>query len=322
MNKKEVIIYQGKSGAIEFKGDIEKDTIWATQAQIASAFDVNVPTINEHIKNIYKTKELLENSTIRNFRIVRKEGKREVIREIQHYNLDIILSVGYRVNSKKATKFRQWATKTLKDHLIKGYTLNRKRISTNYAQFLSAVDDVKKLLSKSDALSPNDTLELIKFFAGTWFSLNAYDKESFSKKGLTKKQVLITGDELIEEIVKLKSELISKKEATEIFAQEKERGSIAGIVGNVFQGFSGKDVYLTIEEKAAHLLYFIIKNHPFVDGNKRSGAFSFVWFLNKAKILNRNQFTPEALTALTILVAESNPKDKNRVVGLILNLLK
>lgn len=234
----------------------------------------------------------------------------------------MIISVGYKVNSKKATKFRQWATKTLKDHLIKGYTINRKRIFENYEQFLKSVEDVKKLLPKNDIVSSGDTLELIKFFAGTWLSLDAYDKENFSKKGLTKKQVKVTANELIDEIAKLKSELIYKKEATEIFSQEREFGYVSGIVGNVFQGFSGKDVYPTVEEKAAHLLYFIIKNHPFVDGNKRSGAFAFVWFLNKAKILNRNQFTPEALTTLTILVAESNPKDKDRVVGLILNLLK
>lgn len=127
---------------------------------------------------------------------------------------------------------------------------------------------------------------------------------------------------MTEEICKLKDELVKRKEATDIFAQERSAGSIAGIIGNVFQGFSGKDVYPTLEEKAAHLLYFTVKNHPFIDGNKRSGAFAFVWFLNKAKILDRNQFTPEALTTLTILVAESDPKEKDRVVGLILNLLK
>lgn len=146
MDKKEIVIYQSKTGAIEFKGDVEKDTIWASQAQIADAFEVNVRTVNEHILNIYKTKELLKNSTIRKFRIVQKEGKREITREIKHYNLDMILSVGYRVNSKKATKFRQWSTKTLKDHLIKGYTINRKKISNNYKQFLSSVEDVKKLI--------------------------------------------------------------------------------------------------------------------------------------------------------------------------------
>ncbi|MEX0919049.1 MAG: virulence protein RhuM/Fic/DOC family protein [Candidatus Paceibacterota bacterium] len=322
MKKNNIIIYQAKSGALEFKSDLKEDTIWASQIQIAEAFKVNVRTVNEHIINIYKTKELFKKGTIRKFRIVQKEGNREISRDIQHYNLDIILSVGYRVNSKKATKFRQWATKTLKDHLVKGYTINRKRIDKNYLEFLRSVEEVKKLLPQGNTLSTKDTLELIKFFAGTWLSLEAYDKSTFSKQGLTKKQVKITADELENAIVDLRHNLISQKETTDIFAQEKSTGSIAGIVGNVFQGFNGKNLYPTVEEKAAHLLYFIVKNHPFIDGNKRSGAFAFVWFLNKAGILNRDSFTPEALTALTILVAESNPSDKEKVVGLILNLLR
>ena len=319
--KKEIVIYQNKSGAIEFKGDFKRDTVWATQVQIAKVFEVDIRTINEHIINLYKTKELSQKTTIRKFRIVQKEGKREVTRNVQHYNLDTIISIGYKINSKKATKFRQWATKILKDYLVMGYTINRSKILKNYEKFLESVDQVKKLMTTSQAFSKEDTLELIKFFASTWFSLDAYDKSTFSKKGLTKKQVKITADELTQEISKLKLNLLSKNETTEIFALERELGSVGGIVGNVFQGFGGKDVYQTIEEKAVHLLYFIIKNHPFIDGNKRSGAFAFVWFLNKARILNTKNFTPEALTALTILVAESDPKDKERVMGLILMLL-
>lgn len=146
--KKETIIYQAKSGAIELKGDFSKETIWATQAQIASAFGVDVRTINEHVKNIYKSGELNEKPTIRNFRIVQKEGKREVEREVKHYNLDMILSVGYRVNSKTATKFRQWATRTLRTHIIDGYTINRARIGKNYDAFMQAVADVRALLPR------------------------------------------------------------------------------------------------------------------------------------------------------------------------------
>lgn len=316
MNKKETVIYQAKTGAIEFKGDFKKDTVWATQAQISELFNIDRTVVTRHIGKIIKDGEVDEKSNVQNMHIANSD------KPVKFYSLDVILSVGYRTNSKVAIEFRKWATKTLKDHLIKGYTINRKRISKNYDQFLKSVEDVKKLLPKNDTVSSGDTLELIKFFAGTWLSLDAYDKENFSKKGLTKRQVEITTEELVNEIEKLKDELISKKETTKIFAQEREAGFVSGIVGNVFQGFSGKDVYPTIEEKAAHLLYFMIKNHPFVDGNKRSGAFAFVWFLNKAKILNRNQFTPEALTILTILVAESDPKDKDRVIGLILNLLR
>jgi len=316
MSKKEVIIYQGKSGAIEFRGDVEKDNIWATQAQISELFGIERSVVTKHIGKIMKDGEVVERSNVQNMHIANSD------KPVKVYSLDVILAVGYRTNSKIAIEFRQWATKTLKDHLVRGYTINRKRISYNYQEFLKTVEDVQKLLPPNSTTSPNDTLELIKFFAGTWLSLDAYDKEDFSKKGLTKKQVTVTAEELEHEIAKLKDTLLSKKEATEIFAQERDAGSVSGIVGNVFQGFSNKDVYQSVEEKAAHLLYFMIKNHPFVDGNKRSGAFAFVWFLNKANMLNRNDLTPEALTTLTILVAESDPKEMHRVIGLIVNLLK
>lgn len=184
-----------------------------------------------------------------------------------------------------------------------------------------AVEKVKNLLPANESISNEDTLELVKLFANTWFSLDAYDKSKFTKKSLTKKQVILSGKELDSAILELKQELMRKGEATELFANQKDSQSIEGIVGNVFQSFRGKNVYETVEEKAAHLLYFIVKNHPFSDGNKRSGAFSFVWFLRKAKILNTNRITPEALTALTLLVAESDPKDMEQVVGLIVMLL-
>jgi prophage maintenance system killer protein len=161
----------------------------------------------------------------------------------------------------------------------------------------------------------------VKLFANTWFSLDAYDKSEFTKKSLTKKQVKLSGEELHKAILNLKEELIKKGEATDLFANERSVNSIEGIVGNVFQSFGGKSVYESVEEKAAHLLYFIVKNHPFSDGNKRSGAFSFVWFLRKAKILNTGRITPEALTALTLLVAESDPKDKDQIVGLVMMLI-
>jgi len=316
MSKKGVIIYQTKSGAIEFKGDTKKDDIWASQAQISQLFNIDRTVVTKHINKIIKDGEVEEKSNVQNMHIANSD------KPVKFYSLDIILAVGYRTNSKIAIDFRKWATKTLKNHLVRGYTINRNRINKNYHEFLRSVEEVKKLLPNGDALSKKDALELIKFFASTWLSLDAYDKSTFSKKGLTKKQVKITATELESAIYNLRNNLISQKEATDIFAQEKSAGSIGGIVGNVFQGFNKKNLYPTVEEKAAHLLYFMVKNHPFIDGNKRSGAFAFVWFLNKAGILKTNSFTPEALTALTILVAESNPNDKEKVVGLILNLLR
>jgi prophage maintenance system killer protein len=159
-------------------------------------------------------------------------------------------------------------------------------------------------------------------FASTWLSLDAYDKSRLPHTGITKKQVTITAEELTEALKKLKQELIRKGEASELFATDRGKDSIAGIVGSIFQTFGGGDMYPTVEEKAAHLLYFMVKNHPFTDGNKRSGAFAFVWFLHKMGLLQKDKMTPEALTALTLLVAESNPKDKDKMIGLILQLLK
>lgn len=238
------------------------------------------------------------------------------------YSLDVALAVGYRTNSSVAIQFRQWATKTLRQHITKGYTINKKVLTKNYADFLEAVEVVKKLAPAGSQFEMTDALDLVKLFASTWFSLDAYDKSILPKSGLNKKQVQFTANELSVALGTLKKELIRKKEATDLFGQERQPASIQGIVGNVFQSIFGKDAYPTTEEKAAQLLYFIIKNHPFADGNKRSGAFAFIWFLNRAKLLVPSKMSPEALTALTLLVAESKSYDKDQIIGLILLLLK
>jgi len=317
-----VVIYQTKNGAIELRGDASRETMWATQAQIANAFEVDVRTINEHIQNILKTKELEEKATIRNFRTVQIEGKREVERDVKHYNLDMILSVGYRVNSKRATQFRQWATKTLREHITRGYTVNRKQIAKNYDAFMKSVADIQMLLPEHVALDPKSILELVKEFSSTWMSLDAYDKGLLTAIGSTKRSIKLTGTELAGAIESLRLELIKKGEAIDLFAQERNAGSIEGIVGNVMQSLGGRPVYPTIEEKAAHLLYFMVKNHPFTDGNKRSGAFSFIWFLRKAKVKTTRNINPGALTALTLLIAESDPKRKELMVALVTRILR
>jgi len=326
MKKKEinsgVVIYQTKSGSIELKGDFKKENIWATQAQIAKAFDVNLATINEHIQNIFKTGELKEKATIRNFRIVQKEGPRSIEREVKHYNLDLILSAGYRVNSKKATEFRKWATKTLRQYITQGYVIDRAKVSKNYDEFMKVVGDIQNLLPEHVNLDPKAVLDLIREFASTWVSLDAYDKEELRPVGHTKKTIKLAGEELLAVIFDLKKELMKNGEATDIFAQERSIGSVAGIVGNVMQSFAGKPLYASVEEKAAHLLYFMVKNHPFVDGNKRSGAFAFIWFLRKTKLRSSRKIDPNTLTALTLLVAESDPSKKDVMVGLISQILK
>jgi len=317
--KKEIVIYQAKSGAIELRGDFTRETIWATLDQIAEVFGRDKSVISRHLSNIFTEKELDKNSVVAKNATTASDGK---VYMVEYYNLDTIISVGYRVNSKTATEFRKWATKTLRTHIIDGYTINRPRIAKNYEAFLKAVEQVKNLLPAGGEVDAKSALELVKLFADTWFSLNAYDQSTLPNSGATKKQVKLTASDLTEVLSELKQILTVKKEAKDLFGIERQKASVAGIVGNVFQSFGDKDLYPSVEEKAAHLLYFMVKNHPFVDGNKRSGAFAFVWFLKKARRLNTSRLSPEALTALTLLVAESNPKDKERMIGLILLLLK
>jgi prophage maintenance system killer protein len=230
--------------------------------------------------------------------------------------------VGYRISSKAGTRFRQWATKVLHEHITKGYTINPSRIKKNYNEFLSAVEKVKTLLPQNLKPDTKSILELVKVFADTWLSLSAYDQENFVKGKVTKKKISIKAQELLFAIGEFKSQLLKESAATEIFAQERSIGSVEGIIGNVLQSFAGKDLYPSIEDKAAHLLYFMVKNHPFVDGNKRSGAFAFIWFLKRNGVLNLARLTPTALTALTLLIAESNPKEKDKLMALVVMLLK
>ncbi|MEK7629420.1 MAG: virulence protein RhuM/Fic/DOC family protein [Patescibacteria group bacterium] len=313
---KELVIYQAKSGAIEFRGDFEHENIWATQAQIADVFDIDRTVVTKHINNLIKSREIDKKSNVQKMHIANSD------KPVALYSLDVILGVGYRTNSKVAVEFRRWATKTLREYIVKGYTINRKQIAINYDAFMKSVADVQALLPEHIMLDPKNILELIKEFSSTWMSLDAYDKELLKSIGVTKKSIKLSGVELTDAISNLRTELLKKGEAEEIFAQERNKGSVEGIVGNVMQSFGGKALYETVEEKAAHLLYFMVKNHPFVDGNKRSGAFAFIWFLRKTKMKTMRNFNPNALTALTLLIAESDPKKKEQMIALVTQMLK
>jgi death-on-curing family protein len=317
--KNKIIIYQAKNGAIELRGDVQHETVWATQAQIADVFSVERSVITKHIRNILKDKELEEKSVSAKFAHTATDGKTY---QVQYYNLDIILAVGYRTNSSRAIEFRQWATKTLRNYITNGFVVNKSKISKNYDEFMKTVSDIQNLLPGHINLDPKAVLDLIKEFASTWVSLDAYDKESLTLKGATKRKMNLDSSDLVSAILNLRDELISKKEATELFAVEREKGSVGGIVGNVMQTYSGKALYETVEEKSAHLLYFMIKNHPFVDGNKRSGALAFIWFLRKFRAKGFKNINPATLTALTLLIAESDPKRKDLMVSLVIQLLK
>jgi prophage maintenance system killer protein len=296
-----------------------QETVWLTQKQMAELFSKDVRTVNEHINNIFKEGELIENSVIRKFRITAADGKTY---ETNFYNLDVIISVGYRVKSLRGTQFRIWSTKLLREHITKGYTINKAVIKNNYAEFQKAVENIKHLLPAGSNVDNTSVLELVSAFADTWLSLEAYDKDTMLTKGATKKTVALTAEKLSAALTEFKRELMNKGEATELFGQARQKDAVAGIVGNVMQSFGGTPMYPSVEEKAAHLLYFMVKNHPFVDGNKRSGAYAFVWFLHRAGRLDRTKMSPAALTALTLFVAESEPKNKERMIHLILQLLK
>jgi len=313
--KNQAVVYQAKSGAIELRGDFEHENIWATQAQISGLFDVDRSVVTKHIGNIIKSGEIGEKSNVQKMHIANSD------KPVSFYSLDIILSVGYRTNSARAIEFRQWATKTLREYITKGYVINRKQIAHNYGEFMKAVSGVQDVLPDGVVLDPKKVLELVKEFASTWVSLDAYDKESLKAIGTTKKSIKLTGGEIRGAIDSLRAELMSKGEATDMFAQERISGSVEGIVGNVLQSFGGKPVYKSIEEKAAHLLYFIVKDHPFTDGNKRSGAFAFIWFLRKARAKGSRNINPASLTALTLLIAESDSKKKEQMTALITNML-
>ena len=314
----ELVIFTHGREKVKLKGDFDRETLWASQAEIAAVFGVDRSVVAKHIRNIFKDKELDEVSVCAKFAHTAEDGKTY---QVQYYNLDIILAVGYRTNSATAIHFRKWATKTLREHITKGFTINPNRITTNYQQFIDAVNTVKKLAPADGPVDTESVLELVRLFADTWFALDAYDKEALTPKKVTKRSVTLSTETLLAGVAVLKKELIQKGEATENFAQERNREALQGIIGNVMQSFGGQALYPTIEEKAAHLLYFIIKNHPFVDGNKRTGAYAFVWYLQKAKLLDPTKLTPSALTALTLLIAESNPADKEKLTKLVVLLL-
>jgi prophage maintenance system killer protein len=312
---KQIVIYQAKTGAIEIKKDIRAGTVWATQADIVKLYEKDQSVISRHINNIFKDSEVNKKSNMQRMHIANSD------KPVEFYSLDIILAVGYRTNSRRAIEFRQWATRTLRRYIVDGYAINKHRVFENYQQFVEAVEAIRKILPVGTSVDAHGVIDIVNMFADTWLSLNAYDKDALVITGVTKKRVALTGEKLLADLTKLKTLLMKNGEATELFGQERSAASISGIVGNLMQSFGGKELYPTVEEKAAHLLYFIVKNHPFIDGNKRSGAYAFVSFLRRAGLLDTTRITPPALTALTLLVAESDTRHKEKMIKLILLML-
>lgn len=310
---------------------LQEDNIWMTQKQIALVFGTQRPAITKHLNNIFKSGELKEKVVSSILEHTTQHGAikgKTQTKEVQFYNLDAIISVGYRVNSQRATQFRIWATKTLKEHLIKGYTINEKRLLQARNTLKDLQDTINLLQEKSKyellAGQGQEILSLLANYAKTLSLLEQYDKEKITLVKKAKGKFVFKEDEADEVIQTLKKELIDKKEASELFGVDASH-RLSGILGNIYQTFDGKELYPSLEEKAAHLLYFIIKDHPFIDGNKRIASFLFVYFLDKNNYLYRpsgeKKINDNALTALALLIALSNLAEKDKFIKLITNLL-
>ncbi len=323
-NKGEIVIYKNKNGNISFEAKLEDETIWLTQDMMAKLFETTSQNITIHIKNIYDEQELEQSSTCKDFLQVRKEGSRNVSRKLAFYNLDMILSIGYRIKSKTATQFRKWATSVLKDYMTKGYVINEKKLKEEQ-------DKVKTLQSAINILSRSltnqtDNLEdaqniakLLDNFAQGLDLLDNFDHKMLDSKGKNEKEAIrISKEEFLQVIDKMKSEF-----ATDVFANPKDK-SFSSSVNQIYQTFDSQELYPTLEEKAAMLLYLITKNHSFSDGNKRIAASCFLYFLDKNNILYKNNMPiidSATLFALTLLIAESNPQEMETIKNVVLSVL-
>ena len=321
--KNKIEIFQSSNGEIEFSSDAEHETIWASLEQIAKLFSRDKSGISRHIKNIFNSQELDKDSTVAKIATVQKEGNREVVRDIEYFNLDMIISIGYRVDSKEATNFRKWATSVLKKYLLDGYAINEKKV-TQTKELLNNLKQTIDFLSTKEIGQEKEILNLLNTYTKTLSLLESYDKSSIEDFNGSSSEYELTYDEVKNVLSEVKSSLMKKGEATKLFANEKA-DELAGIVGNLYQTFGGVELYPSIEDKATHLLYFIIKDHPFSDGNKRSASFLFIYFLDKCDYLYKEngekKINDNALTTLTLLVASSDPKEKDMLIKLIKHLL-
>ena len=324
LNKGEIVIYTAADGSVSLDARLENDTIWLTQDLMARLFETTVPNINMHIKNIYEEEELEQERTIKDFLIVRKEGNRTVSRNIAHYNLDMILSVGYRIKSKTATQFRRWATSVLKDFMTKGYVLNEKRLKEQQTQISTLKNSIalmeRSLVEQIDSLDvAKDVSKILHNFALGLNLLDDYDHKQLDTKGLNKTEAKrISKEEFLKVINDMKSDFES-----DVFAVPKD-DSFESSVNQIYQTFDGVELYPTLEEKAAMLLYLIVKNHSFADGNKRIGASCFLYFLNQNNILFKNDkpiLDNATLFALTLLIATSKPEEMETVKQIVLSVL-
>lgn len=301
----EVVIYQaGDKPMLEVK--LQQDTVWLTQAQMVSLFDSSKANISEHIKNIFNEGELTETATVRKFRTVQIEGNREVARDVDYYNLDMIISLGYRIKSKVATQFRIWATSVLRDYTVRGVAINQARLE-QLGKYLDIV-------SRSEITEVAGVGEVMKRYVDALHLLEEYDEGRLSAPAGSKESWQLT----YKEAHSFLNQLRQSENFGDNFAQERSE-HFSGIVAGLYQTFDGQELYANVQEKAANLLYQVVKDHPFFDGNKRSGAALFVYFLAKNNALS--DINSNALAAITLMTALSQPHEKEQIILLIRNLL-
>jgi death-on-curing family protein len=324
-SKGEIILYKsGKDLHLDVK--LEDETVWLTPVHMSKLFNKARPTILEHISNIYKEKELIKKSTCRKFRHVQTEGKRTIERDIDYYNLDVIISVGYRVKSKQGTQFRIWANKILKEYLIKGYALNEKRLKEQAERVRELEKSLKifQRVSENLQLGQDEFKGILNVITDYTYALDILDQYDHQNLKISKSARKGSYKLKYVDAIDLINSLKSKFGGSSLFGQEKDK-SFQSTISTIYQTFNKKELYPSLEEKAANLLYLAIKNHSFVDGNKRIAASLFLMFLTKNKFLYNSSGTKRiadnALVALCLMVAESNPKEKDIIIKVIVNLI-
>ena len=318
----ELVVYEAPDGETRVDVRLDRETVWLTQQQMAELFGRDRSVVARHIRNVFREGELDPRATCADFAQVQSEGGRTVSREINHFNLDVIISVGYRVNSRRGVRFRQWATRTLREHLVRGFTLNERRLAERGLQEARDTLDLLASTLRNRALvdsTGQDVLDLIGGYADTWRLLLEYDEDQLAAPpGVQPARGVLNHQSAIAAIAQFKRELTARGEASDLFGNP--RGdALEAILGNIEQTMFGQPLYQSREAKAAHLLYFLVKDHPFTDGNKRIGSLLFLLYLKQEGVEHR--LNPQALTALTLLIAESAMAGKDLMIRLIINLL-
>ena len=320
MNEQQIQIFTSADGEAQLEVALEQDTVWLSQAQMCDLFGRERSVITKHINNVFKEGELERDSVSAKFAHTAADGKTY---QVDHFNLDVIISVGYRVKSQRGVQFRQWATHVLKQHLVQGYTLNQQRLAERGVEFEQAVALLSRTLSNQQLVSPSGeaVVQVIRDYARSWSLLQGYDEQSLSDISTQQANMQpMALDAVIPAIGSLKATLIAKGEASELFGKLRGDG-LASALATIEQGFAGELFYPNIASRAAHLLYFVIKNHPLADGNKRSGSFLFLWYLRlNQHLLARpveQLINDNTLVALALLVAESLPEQKELMIRLI-----